>query len=89
MMNGMSDDYAPEPQPFGDLSQPPRKPPTAIALATPEPAPEHRRPSAVRRAWYEDVLTRTLDVVDELGDAVAEALHIRPRRRESGSSNPA
>lgn len=80
----MEDDFTRETQPDGSLGKPPRKPPTAVALAT-APVPEHRRPAITARTpsrgWFSDFVSRTLDVVDVLGDVVAEALQLRPSGR--------
>jgi hypothetical protein len=80
----MEDEFAPETEPFGALEPPSRKPPTAVGVATPGSSPERGQPASVVRAratpsWLGRFLSRTLDVVDELGDVVAEALNIRPR----------
>jgi hypothetical protein len=80
----MEDDFTRETQPDGSLVEPPRKPPTAVALAT-APVPERNRPAITPRAsggsWLGSFISRTLDVVDVLGDAVAEALQLRPSGR--------
>jgi len=79
----MEDESAPETQPSGALEPPSRKPPTAVGIATPGSHPERGRslvvPATATPNWLGEFLSRTLDVVDELGDIVAEALHVRPR----------
>jgi len=79
----MQDDFRPETQSSGDLEPPSRKPPTAVGTGAPEPDPEDRRfaiaattertPNAFGR-----FLSRAFDVLDEMADTVANALHIRP-----------
>ena len=73
------DDFIPETQPSGALVPPNKPPGTAIATAAPLPPnrqPRYARslhdPNAIRR-----LLTRTLDVVDEIADAVAGGLGLR------------
>jgi hypothetical protein len=79
----MEDEFERETQPSGALDPPSRKPPTAVGVATPGPGGEGGRSALVRArttsSWLGKLLNRTLDVVDELGDVVAEALHLRPR----------
>ncbi len=70
----MIDDPLPQPEPSGALVPPRRYPPTAIALSTPPP-PE---PSArSRQSAFIRVIHGCLDVLDQLGDAVAHALRLR------------
>ena len=67
--------------PQGDLSEPPRKPPTAVGLATP-PSPDRHRSSPTRtrsRPWS-GIVDRTLDFVDRFADAVATTLNLRPAK---------
>ncbi len=64
------------PEPRGALVPPPRVPPTAIATASPSPAPE-RRPRVVRTNVHgRSALLRAaavaLDVADVMADAVRE-----------------
>lgn len=80
----MDDEFDRETQPSGALEPPSRKPPTAVGVATPGSSPERGRPVSVavvaaRPNWLSTFVSRTLDVVDELGDVVAEVLHVRPR----------
>jgi hypothetical protein len=80
----MENEFERETQPSGALEPPSRKPPTAVGVATPGSSPERGRPAALVRAaatpnWLGKFLSRTLDVVDELGEIVAEALHLRSR----------
>lgn len=74
----MDDEFIRKTQPEGALGPPSRKPPTAVATATPNP--EHRREPIVRarRPILFRFLSRTLDVVDEVGDIIASALRLRP-----------
>jgi hypothetical protein len=81
----MEDEFEREIEPKRDLDPPSRKPPTAVGAATSGPAPERSRSVSMVRAkaapnWLGTFVTRTLDVVDELGDLVAEALHLRSKR---------
>lgn len=69
----------PPTQPSGALVPPTRLPPTALATL-PAPLPHDRRPTP--RAYaelrgLERFLARTLDVVDEFADTVAENLGLR------------
>ena len=71
----------PEPESQGDLSPPPRKPPTAVA-ASPAPSPGER-PLAVR-AWRRrqpaalaSAVSTLFDVLDLIGDTIAEKAGIR------------
>jgi hypothetical protein len=76
----MDDEFFRETAPAGDLAKPPRKPPTAVGVAT-LPSPDRKRPSPVhrsRRRWFTKLFSKTLDVIDEVGDAVATALKLRP-----------
>ena len=75
----MEDDLFRETQPEGELGQPPRKPPTAVAIATPAPDSEHTNPAERTPTWFGQMVSTTLDFVDVLGDVVAEALHLRRR----------
>lgn len=74
----MDNEFERQTAPAGDLSEPPRKPPTAVALATP-PNPERHR-SSVRSISrpLSTIVGRTLDVVDAVADAVARTLNLRP-----------
>lgn len=76
----MDDEFERETAPSGDLVVPPRKPPTAVGLIVPPSPDRHRRPSVRRRDRLSTVIDRAFDVVDELADAVAEALKLRPTR---------
>jgi hypothetical protein len=77
------DDFERETQPSGDLNPPPRKPPTAVAAQTPAPAPGER-PIAVR-AWrrrQSSIAARVsglFDVLDMIGDTIAESVGLRGR----------
>jgi hypothetical protein len=83
----MDDDFMRRTAPGGDLSKPPRKPPTAVGTDTlPNPDDFLRRfvRSRPRRRWYTRLLRRTFDAIDDLGDALARKLHLRqPRTRTS------
>ena len=77
----MEDDPTPPTQPFGDLVPPPKVPPTALALASPAPLP-HRRPSTPElydASALQQLITRTLDFVDNIADTVAAGLGLRDR----------
>jgi hypothetical protein len=80
----MEDDFRPDTQPAGELVPPPRKPPTAVASAAPDPAPGER-PIAVR-AWRRTgrplsalggFVNGVFDVLDSLGDSIAEGVGLR------------
>lgn len=79
----MDDELFRETAPAGDLAKPPRKPPTAVGVAT-LPSPDRKRPSAIRRStrhrWFSKLFSKTLDAIDVLGDAVAKTLNLRPAR---------
>lgn len=73
----------PDPEPVGDLTPPPRKPPTAVG-ADPNPSPGER-PLAVR-AWRRRdpsalvaAVSTIFDVLDLIGDTIAERTGLRPR----------
>src|SRR4051812_15070786 len=74
---------APDPEPLGDLPPPPTQPPTAVAAA-PSPSPGER-PLAVR-AWRRrhpsalvSAVSTIFDVLDLIGDTIAEKTGIRPQ----------
>jgi hypothetical protein len=73
----MEQDDTPPTEPSGSLDPPRRQPPTAVATATPEPAPREEPRAAVRRRGLEGAISRALDVVDALADGIAGALRIR------------
>ena len=74
-------DFTPPTQPFGALVPPPNIPPTALALGSPEPLrPRPPRPKAVSGvSGFDRFVSRTLDMVDDFADTVAEGLGLRPR----------
>jgi hypothetical protein len=77
------DEDSPPTEPTGALEPPRRRPPTAVATVTPGPPPERRPRSETQSAGVRPFLfylSRALDVVDTLADAVAETLHLRPMR---------
>ena len=76
-----SDDLAPSTETKGELTPPPRKPPTAVAADAADPEP--RPPRAVRR-WDRPArgdlagavvraVDSVLDVLDSIGDSVRTA----------------
>ena len=77
----MDDEFERETSPAGDLIVPPRKPPTAVGLIVPPSPDRHRRQSVrARKDRFSETVERAFDVVDELADAIAEALRLRPGR---------
>lgn len=72
------EDFTPPTQPSDALVPPPKTPGTAIATSAPEPPrpPRHPRsfrdPNPIRR-----FITSTLDLVDDMADAVAGGLGLR------------
>lgn len=68
---------SPETAPSGDLSEPPRRPPTALATSAAGPEPRPPRPHRLRRSArmsrVEEVVNAALDVLDGIGDAVRTA----------------
>jgi hypothetical protein len=74
------EDFTPPTEPFGALVPPPKLPPTALALASPAPL-RPRQPSRkpLFTGGFEQFLSRTLDMVDDFADTVAEGLGLRPR----------
>ena len=75
------DDFTPPTEPFGALVPPPKLPPTALALASPAPL-RPRQPSRkprFRGGGFEQLVARTLDIVDDVADTVAEGLGLRRR----------
>ena len=67
----------PETEPSGNLSEPPRHPPTTVATAAASPGPRPPRPirpsRATRKARVKDAVNAMLDILDGLGDAVRTA----------------
>jgi hypothetical protein len=87
----MFSDDAPIPEPGGSLDPPARKPPTAIAAATP-PAP--REPRSIRNVLQSDPRTKVFvdnairvvfDAADNIADEIASLFRIR---RKAGPSSP-
>lgn len=76
-MDSGGDDSGPETAPSGDLSEPPRRPPTALATSAPGPEPRPPRPHRLRRSArmsrVEEVVNAALDVLDGIADAVRTA----------------
>jgi len=84
----MEDEFFRETEPSGALGKPPHKPPTAVGVATSgsDPGGGRSRSLAVAVAtpnWLGKFISRSLDVIDELGDVVAEALHLRPHKSDT------
>lgn len=85
----MSEDSTPETEPRGDVTPPPRVPPTAVDASPTPDAPEPRRSSALarfevglpprrRRSTYLGwTVDRALDALDDVGDAIAAAVGLR------------
>ena len=90
----MSSDDFPATEPRGDLVPPPRKPPTAIAAATPVPPPGPRSRVIVRRtertvhllpslAGFVTSLLQAADTIAEsIADSIAEELGLRKRNTD-------
>ena len=87
----MFSDDAPPTQPSGSLDPPNRKPPTAVAVATPQPP---RPPRSVRNVLQSDPRTKqfvdsairvVFDAADNLADEIASLFRIR---RKPGPSSP-
>ena len=70
------DDFTPETEPSGALVPPPRVPPTALALASPAPAPM-RRTSETDLGAFGRFVDTAFDVVDRVADTVATVLLLR------------
>jgi hypothetical protein len=75
-------EFSRETQPAGSLGPPERKPPTAIGVSDyGDSSGRHPEGSVVRQYarpnWLLKFFSQALDVIDELGDGVAKALHIR------------
>ena len=74
-------DYTPPTQTAGDLGTPPRKPPTAVAAATPAPAPlrgpiHDRHGQRITAPWSkvaQDALNLALDTLDAVADTIRDA----------------
>lgn len=85
----MFSDDAPVPQPSGSLDPPDRKPPTAIAVATPPPPRRSFRnalQSDPRTKKFVDSAIRVMfDAADNLADEIASLFRIR---RKEGPSSP-
>ena len=86
----MVSDEAPVPEPGGSLEPPDRKPPTALATATPPPP---HKPRSFRHALQSDPRTGRLvdnaiemvfDAADHVADEIANLFRIRRR----GGSSP-
>jgi hypothetical protein len=85
LVTQMEDEFPPDTQPAGALGPPLRGPPMAAGLATsgPNPEPSGSRSTVVVAAkpnWLGVFLLEALDALDELGDMVADAFHVRPSR---------
>ena len=87
----MFSDDAPTPEPGGSLDPPDRKPPTAIAAATPA---YPRGPRSIRDALQSDPRTRkfvdnairvVFDAADNIADEIAGLFRLR---RKAGPSSP-
>ena len=87
----MFSDDAPLPDPSGALEPPNRKPPTAVAVSTPEPP---RPPRSIRNALQSDPRTRkfvddairvVFDAADNLADEIASLFRVR--RKDPPSRN--
>ena len=79
----MSFETEPTPEPRGDLAPPVRRPPTAVATATPPPPRPPRAPVRTRQApWLlraaGRALTAALDAADLVADTIREALGAPP-----------
>ena len=79
----MFSDDAPVPDPSGALEPPNRKPPTAVAVSTPDPP---RPPRSLRHALQSDPRTRqfvdkaiqvVFDAADNLADEIAGLFRVR------------
>jgi hypothetical protein len=75
-------EFTPDAESQGDLSPPPRKPPTAVSVAPDSAAVE--LPIAVR-AWRRgpptlvaSAVSTLFDVLDLIGDTIAEKAGLRP-----------
>jgi hypothetical protein len=88
----MFSDDAPLPEPGGALEPPARKPPTAVALATPQPP---RPPRSVRSVLMSDPRTQrfvdnaieaVFNAADNVADEIAGLLRLR-KREEPPSRN--
>jgi hypothetical protein len=74
----MDEDITPPTEPSGQLVPPSKVPPTAVAAATQGPVPQRgSQPYLVVQSPLWRLMTLTLDVVDELADAVASGLGLR------------
>jgi len=75
----MDEDITPPTEPSGALVPPDKVPPTAVGAATPAPVPQRpgRQPYMIAQTPLARAITRTLDAVDELADAVAQGLGLR------------
>jgi hypothetical protein len=71
-----AEEFMPETQAAGDLTPPPRQPPTAVATSAPLPEPVSGpvRWLPQRRAGLVGVVDRALDVLDTLGDRIREVI---------------
>ena len=75
-------EFTPPTQTAGDLGQPPRKPPTAVAAATPAPAPmrgpiHDRGGNRITAPWSKvarDALELALDTLDAVADTIRDAV---------------
>jgi hypothetical protein len=76
----MDHEFERETAPSGDLSVPPRVPPTAVGVATPPNPDWHRRSRTRRRHWIAQLLLDTLNIVAKLGRVVASKVTPRSAR---------
>jgi hypothetical protein len=77
MHDDFEDGFTPPTQPSGELVPPPKVPGTAVAAATPAPLPPRRARAAPDPNVIRRFISRTLDAVDNVADAVAEGLGLR------------
>jgi len=80
----LSPDYSPPTEPEGDLPPPPNEPPTAVGGPAEDPPPpprrrieRWRRPRLSPELGLAQLTTQILDVLDDVGDRIAEGLGLR------------
>jgi hypothetical protein len=72
------DEHTPDTQPSGELTPPPRHPPTALATSAPlPPNPRSANRMPLQRRGLRGVVEAVLDRLDTFADRIADAAGIR------------
>jgi hypothetical protein len=71
------DEHTPDTQPSGDLTPPPRHPPTALATSAPQPPQPSMNRVVLPRRGLRGIVEAVLDRLDTFADRIADAAGIR------------